>query len=327
MTPRPITEIRTATTQSDAGPSLRTAWSRAVDPLDEASTSVTQAWKRLTEALLREDFPAASDALDAARRGALEESDGGESELLRRIDAGRVAIDLALGRSVEIEHVRGLLAAAESLATTALSAYQLGRMFELRREWKKGLFYARAALTAAKSAGRPPWIAVNQNLVGNLLLAQSYFDEAAHHYRASLGTEAGNPLERAQASDNLAFALMAQGHTQQARPYLGRALATLRKVEGPARLSIELDLALLHLLEDRPQRAIHYASMASIRADNLKDDRSRSNALLLLTHGARETNNTFLARRCNQELTDIYDAEFAAALSTFDVLELVSLKA
>ena len=238
-----------------------------------------------------------------------------------------MAIDLALGERVEIDHVRNLLANAQSLATTALAAYQLGRIFELRKEWKKGLFYARAALTAAKSAGRAQWIAVNENLVGNLLLAQSYFEEAATHYQKSLDLEASNPLERAQASDNLGFALMAQGQMAPARQHLGRALRTLRQVEGPARLSVELDIALLHLLEERPQRAIGYASSASIRATKLNDERSRANALLLLVHGARATNNTFLARRCNQELTALYDAEFAAALSTFDVLELVSLKA
>ena len=283
-----------------------------------------ESWHQASSALQSEDFEGALTALENAIARA---QDSGNDELVRRLHGGRLAVRMALGEKVSVSEARELLGAAQTLATTTVVAYQLGRIFELRHEHKKALFYARMALTAAESAARPRWLAVAHNLVGNVLIAQSFFDEAIQHYETALASDHCTPLEHAQACDNLAFALTAIGELDRARPYFAEALGVLRFTEGPARLSVELDLALFHLQSNRAAQSIRYADAALKRSNQLQDPRNRANALLLLTECAKATRNDFLLRRCLSELTDIYDGEFAAALSTFDVLELVNLKA
>lgn len=305
------------------------SWTEPVDPLDRAPEAVSVAWSRAHDALAAEDLETALQSI----REAIACVPEAEEELLRRLICGRVALEIECGVEVVSDFVRGLLSAAESTATAYLAAYQMARILELQRRWKKALYYARVALSASEVMGIDAWSAAAENMIGNVLVAESRFDEAESHYRRSIelcGDPRGSSsseLDRAQASDNLAFTLCCLNRASEARPLLATALRTLRATNGPARLSVELDAAVLHLRQERPDKALGYAERALERSRELGDERNVSNALLLVSESAKRLGSVFLARRALSELEDRYDAEFAAALSHFDVLELVNFRA
>src|SRR5947208_224122 len=67
-----------------------------------------------------------------------------------------------------------------------LAAYNIARHYELTKNYKKSLFYARIALDRARVLGRREWLASTHNLIGNTLLAESHIDPACHEYEEAL---------------------------------------------------------------------------------------------------------------------------------------------
>lgn len=74
--------------------SLRSAWSTVVEPLEAAPAAVLNCWHAASAALQHEDFDGALDALEKAI-GLAQAS--GDSELVRRLHGGRIAVCMALG--------------------------------------------------------------------------------------------------------------------------------------------------------------------------------------------------------------------------------------
>ena len=71
-----------------------------------------------------------------------------------------------------------------------LAAYTIARAYELRRDNRKGLFYARLARDRAAVLERPEWLASAWNQIANFLLGDSFFGEAAETYRHALAAAA-----------------------------------------------------------------------------------------------------------------------------------------
>lgn len=305
------------------------AWTEPVDPLDRAPADVREAWGRAHEALAHEHQSQALECIHEAIRCA----DPADAELARRLACGRYALEIESDREFDPSALRDILATAETTATAYLASYQMARFLELQRSWKKALYYAREALTSSRIMGIAAWSASAENMIGNILVAESRFEEAEQHYRKAISLctdQKGSSslvLDRALASDNLSFTLCCLKREADARPFLAHALWALRRTEGPSRLSVELDAAVLHLRQGRPRRALAYAEHAVERARNHGDERNLSNALFVVAEAGKRAGMPFVARRALVELGERYDAEFAFALSQFDILEIVNLRA
>ena len=320
----PQTPLRSVTAARSQAPA-KVGWHLEIEPLDTAPASIRSNWSEAQRLLGSEDFEAALDVIDATLSSA--ERLGCGEALSARLYCSRIAVAFAAGHDTSDAKLRELLMSATSLATTHFAAYQLGRQLELQQHWKRALFYARIALQAADEAGRDSWVGPAHNLNGNLLTAESRFEEAIQHYREAIRWTPKGSLWSGQIADNMSFACASLGNLEEARSWMARALLTLRGVTGPARLSVELDAAFLYLLCDRSDRALDYACRARQRALELDDQRNYANALLVLAEAAKRVGHRLLARRSVSELAECYDREFANVLWTHDVLQLVNLKA
>ena len=101
----------------------------------------------------------------------------------------RSASLISLGRGDEaLAQIREILVRNLDPVNCRLAAYNIARIYEYRKENKKGLFYARIAKSWLDNSELPDpnRIAAVRNQIGNFLLAESQFDEAIAEYQAAL---------------------------------------------------------------------------------------------------------------------------------------------
>ena len=110
-----------------------------------------------------------------------------DEELEERVLCARASIAFLRGEGDEyIPRLCQIVLRNRSDVNGFLAANNVARACELRRDYRKGLFYGRIARERATALGRPQWVAAAINQIANLLLAESYFDQAAGLYREAL---------------------------------------------------------------------------------------------------------------------------------------------
>jgi tetratricopeptide (TPR) repeat protein len=110
-----------------------------------------------------------------------------DEELEERVLCARASIAFLRGEGDElIPRLCQIVLRNRSQINGFLAANNVARACELRRDYRKGLFYARIARERAAAVGRPEWVAAALNQIANLLLAESYFEDAAATYREAL---------------------------------------------------------------------------------------------------------------------------------------------
>ncbi len=325
---------------SAVGPSTR-SWDVVRDPLESAATDIRSAWAvvqdlsrsgRFQEALIQLRELSVRVGTDSShpesRHPESRHPESRHPELNRRLRCAEIGLEVELGESAPLDELRALIMESESLSTQLVAAYQLAHGLEEDHCWKKAAFYASRALTSAQRLDDRNAIAAAHNLMGNVLAGDSRFSQAETHYRCALKLEPGVMLWRAQVEDNLAYAVAAQGRHQEARHHLARALWTLRKHEGRARISVDFDAAFVLGLCDQPHAALRHAVHGLQLARQLDDRHQIANGLLLVAESAKRIGDLFLARRSVQQLAQHHGApEMADALFGLDLLQTVNLKA
>ena len=186
--------------------------------------------------------------------------------------------------SHEMARLREILMRNEDGINCRLAAYVLSRAYELKKEARKGLFYARISLDRALALERRDWIASSHNQIGNLLMAQSFFDDAAEQYREALELHPEEALERrALIEINLAYADLMRGERRKAMSVLYRCLRLAQRLGAlrEARLA-HLDLCFALLESGRLTHALRHGSKGLSLAERLGDADGVKNALYLL---------------------------------------------
>lgn len=228
--------------------------------------------------------------------------------------------------------LREVLMRNEDLTNCRLAAYLLARVYELKKETKKGLFYARIGLDRAQLLERPEWIASSRNQVGNLLLADSFFDRAAEEYETALALHPEEaPARRAVILGNLGYAWLAQGDRRRGVRLLYRSLRTLRRL-GARREQIfpHLDLCYLYLELGRHRRAIRHGEAGLALAEEFRDLDAVKNGLYLLGEacclaGEEEEANGYFGRLAREHYPG--SSGIAQFLMTVDVRKIINLRA
>lgn len=198
----------------------------------------------------------------------------------------------------EMARLREILMRNEDGINCRLAAYVLSRAYELRKEARKGLFYARLSLDRAQILERPDWIASSHNQIGNLLIVQSFFDEAAGHYEQALKLHPEQALERrALIEINLAYADLMRGNRRRALSSLYQCLRLARRL-GAAREArhAHLDLCFAHLEMGRYRDAVRHGSKGLALAEQLGDIDGLKNALYLLGEASHLMGDSATAR-------------------------------
>ncbi|HEV8629054.1 MAG TPA: hypothetical protein VGV61_01970 [Thermoanaerobaculia bacterium] len=197
---------------------------------------------RLHEA--RERFAA---ALAVARKA-------GEPELIDRAFCSEAAVAISLGEvDASLTGLREILVRNRDAENCALAARNIAHAYELRKEYRKSLFYARVARDRADQAGSEERLAAANNQIGNALLALGFFQEAADTYRRALAAvPLSRPGWRLVCLSNLGYCEVLEGRFAEG---LRRLVAVLREArrEKLQRLQMiaHIDLCYAHMELER----------------------------------------------------------------------------
>src|ERR1043166_8596595 len=94
-----------------------------------------------------------------------------DSKVVDLAVCNRAAVEIVLGRGeAQLPRLREILVQNGDPVNCRLAAYNIARHYELTKNYKKALFYARIARERAEQRGRSDWIASSHNLIGNIFL-------------------------------------------------------------------------------------------------------------------------------------------------------------
>jgi tetratricopeptide (TPR) repeat protein len=285
---------------------------------------------------------------EAVREGRLDEAlalydealawarERGDERLIDRAFCGRTSVAIELGEPEgslpAMAALRQVLVRNNDAENCFLAAYNLGRAYELAKANKKALFYARIARDRAAAIGSREWIASAHNLIGNMLLAESFFEEACREYEEALRQLPEEPsVRRALILDNLGYSYFVQNRRREGLPLLYQSLRMLHRF-GAGRYEIfpRLSLCFAYLEIGRYDRAIRYGRRALWAAEAFQDKESIKNALYLLGEAANLSNDPAAAELCFRRLQRDYypGADYLPDfLLAIDVRKLIHIKA
>lgn len=232
------------------------------------------------------------EALELARSS-------GDQDLADRAYCSRAAVAIELeGGTESITPLRDILVRDCSLETRWLANYQIARAYELRREFKKAMFYARAARETADLLERAPWQASSLNLLGNTLLAESHVDQALEAYLGALAQLPGEgQIRQARYLDNVGYCMALKGRAREGLALLLRSLRILRR-RGARRymISTRLDLGFAYLEVGDTRSALRHSRAACELAEEFGEPGAERDALYLMGEAARLAGDLTAAR-------------------------------
>lgn len=253
-----------------------------------------------------------------------------------QIDLGicnRAAARIWLGRGeTELSRLREILLRNANPHNCRLAAYNVARHYELTKNFKKSLFYARIALERSETLGRRDWMASAQNTIGNVLLAESFVDEACQRYEEALSLmPEDHSVWRAGILDNLGYCRLLQRRYAEGYRLLYQSLRILRRY-GSERYLVPplLDLSFAHIETGHYGHAQRHATTALKIAEKTEQTDAVKNALYLLGEAANLNGDTQAAQDYFSELQQGF---FPAAsylpsfLMSVDIRKMINLHA
>lgn len=280
---------------------------------------------QLRDGLLDEARNGFAAALDTARRG-------GSPALVDRAFCNLAGVEIELGRAPETvaAQLRQLLVDNRDAESCRLAAYHLGRFYDLRKQIKKALFYARIAQERSRQLEHTAWQASSSNQTALLLLSESRFDEASRELERALQLlPAEDRAAAALVMDNLGYCRFLQGRTAEGFRLCFRSLRTLRRLRRQW-WAAELTLAYGYLQVERAGRALAHGGAALAAAEREGDLPTVKNALFLLGEAANLAGDADTAYDHFARLQREFYPEQAFLpnfLLAVDVTGLVNLKA
>lgn len=267
--------------------------------------------------------------------GALERARAaGDEMLVDRAFCNLAAIEIELGRIAEdkLTRLREILMRNTDMENCWLASYNLAHAHEIRKGLKKALFYARISLDRAVVMGRRDRIASSRNSLGNILIAESYFDQARVEYEQALDLmPSERSLKRALILDNLGYCRIVEGRFAEGFRQIYDSLRTLRALgaRGFERYP-RLDLCFAMLEVGRYRDAQRHGTFALNIAEAVGDQDVTKNALYLLGEAANLAGRTGAAREHFSSLQQKFfpqDRFLPDFLLAIDVRKMVNLRA
>lgn len=225
-----------------------------------SSDSAYEALKELGKAAtLRGEFEAALEAYSGARE--IAESRLGPDEVDEAdLNVSMVRIQMGDARKGE-EGLREILLRARDTRISLAAAYNLASSLRKQGRHERALTYARRALERARKLNTTDPLAKVHNLLGNILLNQSYLDEAMREYETALALRRAEPgdsrYSRAILLENLGYCLLLKHRFAEGLARIREALKLATQV-GDLRCEVECrqDLCYGLLLEGDYEAAL-----------------------------------------------------------------------
>lgn len=177
-----------------------------------------------------------------------------------------VRIQLGEARRGE-DGLRSLLLRSRDLCHRFSAAYNLASSLRKQGKHERAHAYARRALELADGLGSDDSVAASHNLRANILLSQSYVDEALAAYRTSweLRRKQRRDTRYSEAIllDNMGYCLLLQGELESGCDHIEKALRLAQDV-GDRRCRAEAlqDLCYGYLLRERYDDAVAMGRLA-----------------------------------------------------------------
>jgi tetratricopeptide (TPR) repeat protein len=285
---------------------------------------------RAQRAIVAGQLAEAEAVLEAALLRAEESGDRREIDLAFCSRAS-LAIELGHGETY-IKELREILLRNSDHESCFLAAYGIARAYDFSRAFKKALFYARIARDRAEILGRQEWLASAYNQIGNLLVVESFFEEACHEYEHALElAPADSEIRRALFKDNLGYCYIIQGRHAEGFRLLFESYRALRRL-GAVRYSVgpRVSLCFAYLEVGRPERALLCGRPALETAQAEGQKEYVKNLLYLLGEAANLAGDVNLARSYFSRLQrEFYPGAgyLPDFLLAIDVRKLINLKA
>ncbi len=181
-----------------------------------------------------------------------------------------------------------------------LSAYNLARAYDNRKDYRKSLFYARIAHRYAIELDDPDQQASALNWIGNALVALNDFSGGLDAYRQGDALIQDEESERRSLIlSNLGYCLLLTGETAQGFRSVVRGLRMARRVRAPLAESVgHLCLSFAYLLVDRPWHAARQGAKAVTLAEAHDDPPTLKLGLLLLGGAYKQGDELDAALEC-----------------------------
>jgi tetratricopeptide (TPR) repeat protein len=210
-----------------------------------------------------------------------------------------------------------------------LAAYTIARVYDMKQSYKKGLFYARIARDLSYQLDLDEWIASSHNQMGNLLLAESFFDEARAEYKKGLQfLQSSESVQYAYILENIGYCHAIEGDLDRSFPLLFESLRSLRRQSiRSGQAYPHLSLCYAYMEVGKYESALRHG----LRALALNHNRqTHKNALYLLGQAANlmgdlEQAHDFLWRLHQDHYPD--SPQIVDFLMQVDVRPFINLKA
>ncbi len=292
-----------------------------------SSTKLLARGRRAVEAGRLHDALALNEkALAAARRE-------GDQDQIELAICNRSSVAIAVGRHSEVlADLRPVLLANRRPEACFLAADSLSWAHELSKDFKKGLFYARSAFNYARRAENQEWLASSHNQIGNCLVGDSRFEEAASEYHHALAILADEPsVVRAGVIVNLGYCNMMQGDLANGFRLAFKGLRWYRRLGAKTYEAWpHQDLCYAYLEAERPLRARQHGLRALELATETGDRSALRNALFLLGETEKAAGDPAAARSFFERLQQEFYPEspqLLSVLSAVSMRQVVNLRA
>ncbi len=277
------------------------------------------------------DFAAALACYDTALASARETADPAFVDWMFVCRAAAAA-ELGPAESELVELKRILLRSREE-QTAFRAAYSAAYIYEQRRDRTRALFYARLAQRHAGTIGDVRLLSSCENQLGNILAADSRFEEAAEAFRSALRrTDSEAPLysvARAQWTDNLGYCLISLDRVPEGLALVHEALDTLEREDARGLTVFPLvDLCFGYLKQNRFAEARWFGEEGLARVAVASDLPAEKNLLYLLGEACHLAGDAAAAQGYFDRLATLYPEfkNLRAYLEVFDFRNVINLR-
>ncbi len=238
--------------------------------------------------------------------------EAGEAGLADRAFCNRCAVLVELDAvRPEVPELQRILLRSRDGKTRWMAAYYTALAFDLDGDRERAAGFARRALELAGTLGEPESEAATANLLGNLALVSSRFEEAEAAYRRALeayrGLDGYHRLMAAQVEDNLGYTHLCTERIASGLLLCESSRDTMRELEARHYLAQPLqDLCYGYLLADRLDEAQEHGEEGLELALAMEDGLIVKNLLFLLAEVSVRKGDEFRARRFLGELARCY---------------------
>ncbi len=277
------------------------------------------------------EFAAALEIYDRALESARATGDG---SFVDWIYACRAAAAAETGPAeAELVELKRILLRSSDPQTSFRASYTGARIYELRRDFRKAIFYSRIAREKADALGDPLLLAGAEMSRGAVLVADSRFEEAVEAYRSSLRFSEPparvSPILRALAKDNLGYCLVSLDQVDEGLALVHEAFDFIEGQGATAHTVFPLlDLCFGYLKRDRYAEAKYFGEEGLKRVFLSGEPAVEKNLLYLLGETCHLAGDENAARTYFDRLASLYPEfrNLRAYLEVFDFRKVINLR-